>query len=94
MTYTKGSYSITGTGVQWSMAGAVLRDAITSLKSRQPTTRVMLAVGGATYTNWAKLNVQAVKDFVSRCGRGPGPGGGSKWAEAAAHAWGARICRT
>lgn len=42
-----------GTGLDFSSDGAVVRDAISSLKARQPNTRVLLAVGGATYTNFA-----------------------------------------
>ena len=42
-----------GTGLSFSSDGRVVRDAIAALKARQPNTRVMLAVGGATYTNFA-----------------------------------------
>lgn len=68
MAYTRGAYALDGTGVQFSAGGPVLRDAVLALKGRQPTTRVLLAVGGATYTDWAGLNAQAIKDFVDDFG--------------------------
>jgi hypothetical protein len=49
----KGSLSFTGTGLEFSSAGATVRDAVALLKARQPNTRVLLGVGGATYTNCA-----------------------------------------
>jgi chitinase len=52
-TYTKGSLTFGGTGLDFSSSGSVVRDAVTTLKARNPNTRVMLAVGGATYTNYA-----------------------------------------
>jgi hypothetical protein len=65
MAYTKGSYNFAGSGLQFSWDPPVLRDAITTLKARQPTARVMLAVGGATYQGWDNLNTKAIKDLVS-----------------------------
>ena len=63
-TYVKGSLSFTGTGLQFSSDGPIVRDAIATLKGRNPNTRVMVAVGGATYTNFASLNAQCVADVV------------------------------
>lgn len=49
-----------GTGLSFSVDGPTVRDAIRALKARNPNTRVMLAVGGATYTNFAgEARVQA-----------------------------------
>jgi chitinase len=67
-TYTKGSYSLANTGLQFSFDAATVKDAIASLKARQPNTRVLLAVGGATYTNFAGMNTQCIKDLVDDFG--------------------------
>lgn len=68
LTYAKGSLSFTGTGLSFSSDGAVVRDAIKALKAARPNTRVLLAVGGATYTNFAGLNTQCIKDLVTDFG--------------------------
>ena len=60
-TYTKGSFSLGTTGLQFSSDGPTVAAAIASLKSRQPNTRVLLAVGGATYTNFAGINTKCLK---------------------------------
>jgi len=67
-TYTKGSLNFQGTGLSFSSEGAVVRDAIATLKQNKPGTRVMLAVGGATYTNFKGMNVQCIKDLVTDFG--------------------------
>ena len=68
MTYKKGSVlSVDNSGLQFSWDSAVVRDAIILLKATQPTTRVMLAVGGASYQNWGGLNAKAIKDLVRWC---------------------------
>jgi chitinase len=51
--YTKGSLTLGGTGLDFSSSGSVVRDAVATLKARNPNTHVLLAVGGATYTNFA-----------------------------------------
>jgi len=67
-TYTKGSFSLGSTGLQFSSDGPTVAAAIVSLKSRQPNTRVLLAVGGATYTNFAGINTKCLKDLVDDFG--------------------------
>jgi chitinase len=57
-----------GTGLQFSSDGPTVRDAIRALKAAQPNTRVLVAVGGATYGNWGALNTQCVKDVVADFG--------------------------
>ncbi len=59
---------LSGTGLEFSSPPAVVKAAIASLKQRQPATRVLLAVGGATYYNFADLNVQCIKDLVDDFG--------------------------
>jgi chitinase len=63
-TYTKGSLALAGTGLDFSSTGTVVRDAVRALKAASPNTRVLLAVGGATYVNFKAMNVQCIKDLV------------------------------
>ena len=67
-TYTKGSLAFSGTGLDFSSTGEVVRDAIKTLKASNPNVRVLLAVGGATYTNFANMNTQAIRDIVDDFG--------------------------
>jgi chitinase len=64
--YTKGSLSLTSTGVTYASGGVVLKAAIGLLKAKG--TKVLISVGGATYPNFANLNVQAIQDFVADFG--------------------------
>ncbi|MEV0848628.1 glycosyl hydrolase family 18 protein [Streptomyces sp. NPDC049954] len=66
--YTRGSYSFNGTGLQFSYDGTVLRDAVSLLRQRNPGVEVLVGIGGASYNNWAGLNVSAIADFVSDFG--------------------------
>lgn len=66
--YTKGSYSLANTGLQFSSDGSTVRGAIAALKTAQPNTRVLLAVGGATYYNFAGMNTQCIKNIVDDFG--------------------------
>jgi chitinase len=59
-----GNLDTSGIGLQYRMPGAVLRDAISLLKHRHPATRVLLSVGGASYTDWDHLTVPAIIAFV------------------------------
>jgi chitinase len=67
-TYTKGSLSLQGTGLDFSSDGQVVADAIAALKAAQPNTRVLLAVGGATYTGFSAMNTKCIKDIVDDFG--------------------------
>jgi len=66
--YTAGSFDLSGTGLQFSSDSSVVKDAIATLKARNPNTKVLVAVGGATYTNWAQLNPTAIANFVKDFG--------------------------
>ncbi len=81
------SQVLTGTGLQFSADAAVVRSAIATLKQRQPNTRVLLAVGGATYTAFNALNTQCIKDLVDDFGE-EGCGGelGGSWEKAGSSA--------
>lgn len=57
-----------GTGVQFSSNADVVKGAIAILKQKNPATKVLIAVGGATYTNWAGMNTAAIKKFVDDFG--------------------------
>ena len=97
-TYKKGSYSLSGTGLQFSSDGPTVRDAIKALKAARPNTRVIVAVGGATYTNFKGMNTQCIKDLVDDFGfdgadldwgERPGVGGGAAGAHSACAVTGA-----
>lgn len=63
-----GNNKLAGTGLDFSADGAVVKDAIAHLKSKNPNTKVLVAVGGATYQNFAALNTKAVADVVKDFG--------------------------
>ena len=67
LTYA-GDLNLSDTGLQYQFTGAVLRDAVALLKRRHPGTRVLLSVGGATYTNWHGLDEAAVARLVRDLG--------------------------
>lgn len=60
--------TFSGTGIQFSSSADVVKGAIALLKQRNPRTKVLIAVGGATYTNWAGLNAAAIRRFVDEFG--------------------------
>jgi chitinase len=68
LNYVKGSYDLANTGIQFSYSSDALKDAMAALRKSHPGTKIILAVGGATYTNWAHYNLQAVQDLVSDFG--------------------------
>ena len=57
-----------GTGLGFSMPPEVIKTSISILKTRNPGTKVLLSVGGATYDNWAQLNADAAVAFVDEFG--------------------------
>lgn len=59
-----GNLSLAGTGLDFSADGSVVKGAIALLKSKNPGTKVLVAVGGATYHNFAGLNTKAIADVV------------------------------
>jgi chitinase len=69
-TYTKGSLSFDGTGLQFYVPqpSATVKSAIAELKSRQPNTRVFLSVGGGTISSWSTLSTTCIKDLVDDFG--------------------------
>ena len=63
-----GNNSLAGTGLDFSADGTVVKDAFAHLKSENPNTKVLVAVGGATYHNFAALNTKAIADVVKDFG--------------------------
>ncbi len=59
-----GDLNFRTTGLEFSYDGTVLKEAIDYLKERNPETKVLLSIGGATYTNWGNLNVNDIVRFV------------------------------
>lgn len=64
----EGGNKLAGTGLDFSADGLVVKDAIAHLKSKHPDTKVLVAVGGATYQNFAALNTKAIADVVKDFG--------------------------
>jgi chitinase len=67
-TYARGSLALGGTGVGVPYDGPTLKDAVTALHARAPGTKVMISVGGATFTNWSGFRPAAIADFVADFG--------------------------
>jgi hypothetical protein len=61
-----GGLTFEGTGLQFSSEPQVIKDAIAALRGKG--VKVLLAVGGATYHNWAGLNATGVAAFVNEFG--------------------------
>ncbi|MDQ3234730.1 MAG: glycoside hydrolase family 18 protein [Pseudobdellovibrionaceae bacterium] len=66
--YEAGQYSFKGTGLDFSSDFTVIRDAIQMLKKKNPGTKVLLSVGGATYGNWNQANPKSVAALVQDLG--------------------------
>ncbi|TAK72884.1 MAG: hypothetical protein EPO11_09480 [Gammaproteobacteria bacterium] len=67
--YHKGSMNYVGTGLEFNYEnGTVLKQAIATLHQKHPETKVIVSVGGASFTNWQGFNVQAIVDFVQDFG--------------------------
>jgi chitinase len=66
--YTPGSLVLTGARLDVSYDGPTLKAAVVALKKKHPSTKVMLSVGGATYTNWAGFQPEAIAALVNDFG--------------------------
>ena len=66
--YNSGNYDLTKTGLQFTANGKVVKDAIALLKKRNPKTKLLLAVGGLSYTNFVQLNPKAIANVVKDFG--------------------------
>ena len=63
-----GGLTFQGTGLDFSSSPSVVKDSISLLKKRNPGVKVLIAVGGATYTNFKSLNAAAIRKFVDEFG--------------------------
>lgn len=63
MTYS-GDLNLDGTGLSFSYDGNVLKEAISILKQRNPATKVVLSIGGETYTGWDNWNIDTIATVV------------------------------
>lgn len=61
-----GGETFEGTGLQFCSDPPVIKESIAALRAKG--VKVLLAVGGASYTNWAGLNVAGVTAFVNEFG--------------------------
>jgi len=64
----QGGLKLAGTGLDFSSDGSAVKGAITALKAKNPNTKTLVAVSGATYTNFGGLNIQAIAKFVADFG--------------------------
>lgn len=68
-TYVAGSLNLRGTTfLDVPYDGPTLKTAIATLHKRNPNTRVVISVGGATLYNWANFQPTRVADFVKDFG--------------------------
>ena len=63
-----GNLDITGTGFQFTSKGSVLKASVIALKQKHPKTKVLVAIGGASYSNWAGLNETAIAQLIADFG--------------------------
>lgn len=63
-----GNDSLEGTGLNFSYSGKVLKEAINAIHRKNANTKVILAIGGATYHDWNNMSVQAITQFVKDYG--------------------------
>jgi chitinase len=66
--YASGSLSLSGTGVGVPYDGPTLKAAVAALHGNHPDTRILVSVGGATFTNWSAFDAHAVAAFVADFG--------------------------
>ena len=63
-----GGLVLDGTGLEYSAPGTAVQGAVAALRSRNPDVRVLLSVGGASYTGWDRLDTAAVARLVRDLG--------------------------
>ena len=68
MNYAAGSLSLGGTGIGVPYDGPTLKAAVAALHKKNPGTRVMLSVGGATFPNFGSFDAGPIAAFVKDFG--------------------------
>jgi chitinase len=63
-----GGVTFSGTGLQFNSEPQVVKDSISVLKRKNPGVKVLVAVGGATFTNFGSLNADSIAMFVKEFG--------------------------
>lgn len=66
--YSKGSMDFRSAGLEFNFSGSSLKSAVATLHQRNPNTKVLVSVGGASYQNWSRFNAKGVADFVNDFG--------------------------
>lgn len=66
--YTPGSLDFTESGLEFGYSGQMIKDAVTNLRAANPTVKILLSVGGATYSNWDELNTTAIANIIKDLG--------------------------
>lgn len=59
-----GNLDLSSTGLNLPYSGNTLKEAVKVAKQKNPSLRVLLAVGGATYHHWESLNANALTQLV------------------------------
>lgn len=60
----QGNLDLSTTGLNLPYSGHTLKEAVKTAKQKNPSLRVLLAVGGATYHHWESLNAGALAQLV------------------------------
>lgn len=63
-----GDLDLGPTGLEYRIAGTVLRDGVALLRRRNPAVRVLLGLGGSAYGGWRRLNLDAAVALVRDLG--------------------------
>ena len=59
-----GDLDLSNTGLEVPYSGSVLKASLAALKMRNPGVKILISVGGETYTNWHKFDREALKRLV------------------------------
>jgi chitinase len=59
-----GNLDLGNTGLEVPYPGSVLKASLAALKARLPGVKILISIGGEAYTNWDKLDPEAIKRFV------------------------------
>ncbi len=60
----QGNLDLSATGLNLPFSGNTLKEAVKTAKQKNPSLRVLLAVGGATYHNWESLDADVLAQLI------------------------------